>query len=107
MYKKLEDLDPRDRVALMPVLTPMFPAANINSNVTLVTRNVIITELEKAMKITKHIMSKPETNKVLWNRLFKPFPFFKAYPFYVQIQILSRNQEVHDKWKGYCEMMVK
>ena len=45
--------------------------------------------------------------QISWKRLFKKFPFFKAYQHFIQIQILSKNQEIHEKWKGFCESKVK
>jgi poly(A) polymerase Pap1 len=67
----------------------------------------MITEIEKAMEITKHMMKQKSNNKISWKRLFKKFPFFKAYSHFIQIQILSENQEVHEKWKGYVESKVR
>jgi len=74
-----------DKSACFPIITPAFPSMNSTFNVSLITRNVIITELEKGMEITKHIMEKKINNKITWNRLFKKFPFFKAYQHFIQI----------------------
>lgn len=77
---------------------------NSTYNVSLTTRNVMITEIEKAMEITKFIMkNKQQSNQVSWKRLFKKFPFFKAYHHFIQIQILSKNEDIHHKWKGFVE----
>jgi poly(A) polymerase len=62
-----------------PIITPAFPSMNSTYNVSLTTRNIMITELEKAMEITKHMMKQRHNNKISWKRLFKKFPFFKAY----------------------------
>lgn len=35
-----------------PIVTPSFPSGNSSHNVSLTTRNVILNEMEKAMKIT-------------------------------------------------------
>ena len=76
---------------LFPIITPAFPSMNSTYNVSLTTRNVMITELEKGMKITEHIMKKNPNVKISWKRLFKKFPFFSAYSHFIQIQILSLN----------------
>lgn len=90
-----------------PIITPAFPSMNSTYNVSLTTRNVMITEIEKAMKITEHIMKRNPNTKITWKRLFKKFPFFSAYNHFIQIQILSLNQEIHEKWKGYVESKVR
>jgi len=66
-----------------PIITPAFPAMNSTHNVSLTTRNVMITEFEKGMMITKSLMQEGGLND--WRRLFKKFPFFKAYKHFVQI----------------------
>lgn len=92
-----------------PIITPAFPAMNSTFNVSLTTRNIILTELEKAGKITGHLISSKNTGdkKITWHRLFKKFPFFKAYTNFVQIMILSNNEEINQKWKGYAETKIK
>ena len=92
---------------LFPIITPAFPSMNSTYNVSLTTRNVMITELEKGMKITEHIMKKNPNVKISWKRLFKKFPFFSAYSHFIQIQILSLNQDIHEKWKGYVESKIR
>ena len=98
--------NPQER-AFFPIITPAFPSMNSTFNVSKTTRNIMITELEKAMEITKHIMTNKESSKISWKRLFKRFPFFKAYNHFVQIQILSRTKDIHQKWKGYCESKIR
>ena len=70
---------PNEKSDFFPIITPAFPSMNSTYNVSLTTRNIMITELEKAMEITKHLMSRQPNNKITWKRLFKSFPFFKAY----------------------------
>lgn len=80
---------------------------NSTFNVNLTTRNNMITELEKAMEITKHIMEKGQNSTITWKRLFKKFPFFKAYQYFIEIQILSKTEDHHNRWKGRVESLVK
>jgi poly(A) polymerase len=68
-----------DKKYLFPIITPAFPSMNSTFNVNQTTRNNMITELEKAMEITKHIMERGPNSSISWKRLFKKFPFFKAY----------------------------
>ena len=67
----------------------------------------MITEIEKAMLITQHLMKQKNNTKTSWMRLFKKFPFFKAYKHFIQIQILSENKEIHEKWSGFVESRLK
>ena len=67
----------------------------------------MITEIEKAMEITKHMMKQKTNNKTSWKRLFKKFPFFKAYQHFIQISIMSETQDIHEKWKGSMESKVR
>ena len=48
---------PNNRGDCIPIITPAFPSINSTNNFSLTTRNIIIKELEKAIKITKHLMS--------------------------------------------------
>lgn len=72
--------------AKMPIITPSFPHANSSFNVMDSTMHAILTELEKGALITKAIC---EGQPVKWNRLFKKFPFFKAYQHFIQVSIDS------------------
>jgi poly(A) polymerase len=47
---------PNCRGDFFPIITPAFPSMNATYNVSLTTRNIMITEIEKALEITKHIM---------------------------------------------------
>ena len=74
---------PNPKADFFPIITPAFPSMNSTYNVSLTTRNIMLTEFEKAMDITKHIMEKRNKAKVSWKRLFKKFPFFKAYQHFI------------------------
>jgi poly(A) polymerase len=45
-----------------PIITPAFPSMNSTYNVSLTTRNIMLTEIEKAMEITKHMMQQKNNN---------------------------------------------
>ena len=76
-YKQDQNAD------FFPIITPAFPSMNSTYNVSLTTRNIMITEIEKAMEITKHMMKQKTNNKISWKRLFKKFPFFKAFSHFI------------------------
>lgn len=98
---------PNERGDFFPIITPAFPAMNATYNVSLTTRNIMLTEMEKASLITNQMMSRDKRNPITWKRLFKKFPFFKAYQHFIQIQILSKSEADHQKWKGYAESKIR
>ena len=106
------DIDPEllynpDPKALMPIITPAFPSMNSTYNVSQTTKNVMLTEFEKAAKITNELVKNKGTSPITWKRLFKNFPFFRAYEHFVEIQVMSKNDEDHKKWQGFSENKVK
>ena len=83
---------------LMPIITPAFPSMNTTYAVGQTQKNIILTELEKAAMVTQELNQNPDSTKIRWNRLFKKFPFFKAYAHFMEIQVLAKNDEDHKKW---------
>jgi len=69
----------------MPIITPAFPAQNATHNISESTKKVILTELEKASLITKALVETPDDDKLSWARLFKKFPFFKAFEHFIEV----------------------
>lgn len=83
--------DPNTR-DLMPIITPAFPAQNSTHNVSESTKKVMMTEIEKAHIIVKEIQEVKDDSIISWQRLFKKFPFFKAFNHFIQITVLSKNE---------------
>lgn len=52
-------------------------------------------------------MKTPKTSTITWSRLFKKFPFFKAYEHFIEIQVLAKKDEDHKKWQGFAESKLK
>lgn len=96
-----------DPKAVMPIITPAFPSMNSTFNVSQSTKNVMLTEFEKAAMITNELMTNMGTSKIGWKRLFKKFPFFKAYSHFIEVNILSKNGDDHKKWYGFAEAKIK
>lgn len=88
----------------MPIITPSFPNSNSSFNISDATKEVILTEFEKGVQVTKAIC---EGLNVPWKRLFKKFPFFKAYQHFIQVSIVSKTEFQHDRWFGFAESKVK
>ena len=70
---------------MMPIITPAFPSMNTTYALGYTQKQVILTEFEKAACITQELIMNPHTTKIRWNRLFKKFPFFKAYEHFIEI----------------------
>jgi poly(A) polymerase len=70
---------------IMPVLTCAYPAMNSTHNVSESTKQVILTEFEKGLKIMEAILKRdPKTGQKVYpdlslTRLFKKFNFFGSY----------------------------
>ena len=92
---------------MMPIITPAFPSMNTTYAVGQTQKNIILTEFEKAAKVTQELITNPNDPKIRWNRLFKKFPFFKAYEHFMEIQVLAKKDEDHKKWQGFAESKLK
>lgn len=68
----------------MMIITPAFPSMNSTYNVTQQTKHTILTEFEKAAMIAKELNENREHCQITWKRLFKKFPFFKAYSHFLE-----------------------
>jgi len=79
---------------------------NSTHNVSPSTSLALLTELEKAKIITQELVDGSKKN-ISWKRLFKKFNFFKAYTHFIQIWVLSKNEEVYKKWLGWVESKLR
>jgi poly(A) polymerase len=58
------------------IITPAFPSMNSTYNVTQQTKQILLTEFEKAAMITRELNENRDHCEITWKRLFKKFPFF-------------------------------
>jgi poly(A) polymerase Pap1 len=87
---------------VMPIITPAYPPFNSTFNVSKTTKDIILREMRKALKIMKRIRSKTAP----WSRLFKKLDFLKAYRFYLKIDVLT-NEYDHKRFFGFIESKLK
>ncbi|XP_052179722.1 nuclear poly(A) polymerase 1 [Diospyros lotus] len=103
----LQVWDPRryhkDRFHLMPIITPAYPCMNSSYNVSSSTLRIITEEFQRGNEICEGM----DANKVDWNTLFEPYPFFEAYRNYLQIEISAANADDLRKWKGWVESRLR
>ena len=89
----------------MPILTCAYPAMNSTFNVSASTKQAILVEFEKGLKITEALLTKKEN--LNWKRLFKKFNFFSAYYHFIMVSILSVDADHHNKWFGFAESKLR
>ncbi|GMP83508.1 hypothetical protein CsSME_00037397 [Camellia sinensis var. sinensis] len=93
----------RDRQHLMPIIKPAYPCMNSSYNVSTSTLRVMMDEFQRGNEICESM----EKNKAGWMTLFEPFPFFKVYRNYLQIDIAAKNDDDLRKWKGWVESRIR
>jgi len=91
----------RDDVA-MHIVTPIRPASNTASNVSLCTRAILIKEFKRASGIVSLISWKVST----WHLLFERRQFYAEYPVYLRLSITAPTEEDHRKWEGWIKSRI-
>lgn len=79
---------------------------NSTNRVSAQTKHTILTEFAKAAMITRELNENRLNCQITWQRLFKKFPFFKAYEHFLEYQILSRDEESHKMWQGLAQTKI-
>ncbi|KAF8378660.1 hypothetical protein HHK36_030009 [Tetracentron sinense] len=95
--------NPRDRLHLMPIITPAYPCMNSSYNVSSSTLRVMSEEFQRGNDICEAM----ETNKADWSTLFEHYPFFEAYKNYLQIDVSAENDDDLRQWKGWVESRLR
>ncbi|KAF2078416.1 hypothetical protein CYY_000283 [Polysphondylium violaceum] len=93
----------KDKLHLMPILTPAYPSMNSTYNVSKSTLQLLKNEFIRGAEITRKI----ETNELLWPSLLEKSDFFTRYRFYLQIDCIAGNEEDHRKWEGWIESKLR
>ena len=98
----------RDRVDIMPIVTPAFPQMNSAYNVGIPQFRRIQEEITRGYGICKR-WPKDDSAKI-WNTLCEPAicSFLSKCPRYLQIDILSsKNIHIHRQWFSWCESRIR
>ncbi|CAN8312437.1 unnamed protein product [Cochlearia groenlandica] len=95
--------NPKDRLHMMPIITPAYPCMNSSYNVSASTLRIMTAEFQRG----KDICEAMEANIADWDTLFEPFAFFEAYKNYLQIDISAANVDDLRKWKGWVESRLR
>ena len=85
---------PRDRLHLMPVITPAYPSMCATHNVSLSTLSVMREEFARGAEIVMNI----EQGKAAWQELFEKSDFFYRYKYYLEIVARAGTEEEFRMW---------
>lgn len=104
-------VNPRDRLHLMPIITPAYPSMNSSYNVDFPQLRCI----QHEMILTNSMLSRstPKANKVntspenIYSKLFQPSDFFERHEQYIQINISSTNEADFTKWFRFVESKLR
>lgn len=87
-----------DRYHLMPIITPSYPQQNSTFNVTISTRNIMMSEFKLAKDVCEQVLA----GKLEWKDLFEPLNFFGKYIHF--IVVICSNQA---EWVGLLESKMR
>ncbi|KAG7383691.1 hypothetical protein PHYPSEUDO_003370 [Phytophthora pseudosyringae] len=93
----------RDRLHLMPIITPAYPALNSSYNVMASTLRVLKAEFDNGFDRILEI----ETKKCSWAKLFVAPVFFQRSKHFLRVQITASNVEAFDGWLGWVESRLR
>ncbi|KAJ1697304.1 hypothetical protein LUZ63_005816 [Rhynchospora breviuscula] len=93
----------RDRLQLMPIITPAYPAMNSSFNVSTSTLKFMTEEFRRGHEICKAI----EEDRAEWMALFKQYPYFASYKNYLQIDVAAQNEYDFRRWHGWVESRLR
>eukprot|EP00201_Polytomella_parva_P007040 CAMPEP_0175081864 /NCGR_PEP_ID=MMETSP0052_2-20121109/26411_1 /TAXON_ID=51329 ORGANISM="Polytomella parva, Strain SAG 63-3" /NCGR_SAMPLE_ID=MMETSP0052_2 /ASSEMBLY_ACC=CAM_ASM_000194 /LENGTH=630 /DNA_ID=CAMNT_0016352945 /DNA_START=20 /DNA_END=1912 /DNA_ORIENTATION=- len=94
----------RDASALMPVITPSYPAMNSLYNVRKSTLDVMREEMDHAMKICEKIVVEGTAD---WSKLFEAVDFFEAHASYIQVSISAKTPADLVPWDGWVNSRLR
>jgi len=93
----------RDRLHLMPVITPAYPAMNSTYNVSKSTLSILKSELKRGCDAIHGTF----TGVKKWELLYEPLEFFMLYRHYVKIRVMAKNKDDYKSWKGLVEAKLR
>jgi len=92
-----------DRLHVMPVITPAFPAMNSTHNVTETTKRILLDEFRRGYEVVKSV----EAGKIGWNEVHEPFPYFVQFHHFLWLEVLAKTEEVYLKFSGWVESKLR
>jgi len=109
--------NPRDRLHVMPIITPAFPCMNSSYNVSESTLHVLRAEFARGDETCQGVYSvatgqsgtvpPPAPGSSLWAPLFEPAPFFRTHKHYLCVEATAGSEEHHRAWEGWVESRLR
>lgn len=96
-------LNPQDRYHLMPIITPSFPCMNSTHNVTLTTRQIVVSELQRGLELVTQVRK----GLAEWASVVEPFDFFSSSANFLEFLVSGSNGRAYDKWHGWVESKMR
>lgn len=96
--------------SLISIITPAYPAMNSTYNVSETTKRILLKEFDFFKNFTNLICYSKSINSregFTWKDFFNEIDFFSYYSCYMQIDIVSKNEEDHKKWQGFVESRLR
>ncbi|KAG2498362.1 hypothetical protein HYH03_003621 [Edaphochlamys debaryana] len=97
----------RDSLALMPVITPAYPAMNSLYNVQKSTLEVMTAEFTAAAEVCTQFLHCREGERLDWSKLFTPVPFFATHTFYIQLEVSANHDSDLLLWDGWVSSRIR
>ncbi|CCI49082.1 unnamed protein product [Albugo candida] len=96
-------MHPKDRLHLMPIITPCYPSINSSYNVLSSTLNVMKTEFKNAAFQASRVKAKV----LSWREVLTGVSFFDKYKHFLQVQITSADEEDFGRWVTWVESRIR
>eukprot|EP00033_Pygsuia_biforma_P001482 GCRY01001672.1.p1 GENE.GCRY01001672.1~~GCRY01001672.1.p1 ORF type:complete len:593 (-),score=154.00 GCRY01001672.1:88-1866(-) len=97
-------VNPRDRLHVMPIITPAYPAMNSTFNVSRSTLAVLQAQFKQSEEeATKFELSADSA----WPTLFSEAPFFSLYKYFLQITAKAATDAELLAWQGTVESKIR
>jgi len=93
----------RDKMHLMPVVTPAYPSMNSMYNVNENTLRIMLGEFKRGAEVSDLLIRGEAT----WDGLLEECPFFEMYNHYLRIDVVAGSEAEHVLWSGWCESRLR
>mmetsp|Transcript_23048 Transcript_23048/g.25411 ORF Transcript_23048/g.25411 Transcript_23048/m.25411 type:complete len:517 (-) Transcript_23048:27-1577(-) len=95
--------NPRDRMHVMPILTPTYPSMNSAYNV----GRPQLRRLNSAFYNAFRIVAEIEKGTKSWRDLFEGNEFFKRHSYFLQVRITASNASSYREWFRFVESRLR
>ena len=105
-------VNPRDKLHLMPLITPAYPCMNSSYNVSESTLAVMRGEFAGGDVACQQVYSAAAAKGAgpgasPWEPLWEPLPFFRLHKHYLQVDSTARDEDAHRRWEGWVESRLR